>query len=89
MFSRLQSELHAVVEELETLLAGTKPRTAHPGLRGGERVWKEEALEKGREKSDGQPDRHGNCFERQRWATSERLGGAHTGFSEREDTILN
>ena len=28
-------------------------------------------------------------FERQRWGTSERQGGAHMGFSERIYTILN
>ena len=36
-----------------------------------------------------QSDEHWNRFKDNAGVTSERLGGAHTGFSERTDSILN
>ena len=49
---------------------------------------KEETLERTRE-GHRQSDEHWNRFKGNVEETSERLGGAHIGFSERIDTILN
>ena len=80
------------VEELETLTARTKPRTSHHRLPGGERRGKRKRytifLERTRE-GHRQSDKHWNCFKGNVGGTSERGGGAHMGFSERMDTILN
>ena len=36
-----------------------------------------------------QSEKHWNRFKDNVWETSEKRGGAHMGFSERIDTILN
>ena len=82
------------VEELETLPVGIKPRTSHfrspGGKRETERERKEEQalddifLERAR------TDHRQTAQQRATRATSERrAGGAHMGFTERVDTILN
>ena len=63
-----------------------------PSIAWRREAWKEEALDdlplKGRE-GHRQSDKHWNCFKGNAGETSERRGGAHMGFSERIDTILN
>ena len=61
---------------------GTKPRTSHQRSSGGERPWKEEMLH---ERGLSSVRRIlGTLGE-----TCERRDGAHMGFSERINTILN
>ena len=68
------------VEKLETLPAGTKPRTSHHRSPGGERRGKI-FLERTRE-SHRQSGEHWNRFKGNVGETSERRHGAHMGFSE-------
>ena len=56
--------------------------------RGEERGSARRCSFKGRE-GHRQPDEHWNCFKGNPWETSERRDGAHMGFSERINTILN
>jgi len=80
------------VEELETLPAGTKPRTSHYQSleeRGMERGSARQSSLKGRERAIVRPTNIGNHFKGNVREASERRGGAHTGFSEHTDTILN
>ena len=81
-------------EKLETLPAGTKPRTSHIRSPGGERRGKRkrETIFLERTTDDHrQWDEHWNCFKGNVGGISERRGGAHNcmGFYERMDTILN
>ena len=70
---------------------GTKPRISHHWSPGEERCWKRKRwtifLERTRE-AYRQSDKQWNRFKDNVGETSERRGGAHTGFSERIDTIL-
>ena len=57
-------------------------------------AWKEEALDdhswlQRTREGHRQSDEHWNRFKGDAGETSERRGGAHMGFSERRDTILN
>ena len=80
------------VEKLETLPAGTKPRTSHHWSPEGERRGKREHqtvfLERTRD-GHRESDDHWNRFKGDVGETSERRGGAHMDFSESMDTILN
>ena len=71
---------------------GTKPRrTSHFRSPGGEwrgkRKRQKNFLERTRE-VHRQSDEHWNCFKGNFGDTFERRGGAHMGFPERIDTIL-
>ena len=63
-------------------------RTSDTKLNATRDALKEEALERTRE-SHRQSDEHWNRFKGNLEETSERRVGAHMGFSERIDTILN
>ena len=79
------------VEELETLPAGSKPRTSHCRSPGGERRGgkKRQTIFLERTREDyRQSDEHWNRSKGYIEKTSERRGGAHMGFSECKD-ILN
>ena len=69
------------VEELETLPAGTKPRTLHHWSPGGERRGKRKPqiifFDRTRE-GYCQPDKHWNRFKGNIGQTSERQGGVHS-----------
>jgi len=69
------------VEKLETLPAGTKPRTSHHWSHGGERLWKRK-----RETIFLERTRESHRHQTNIGTVSERRGGAHMGISER---ILN
>ena len=78
--------------DTEKLPAGTKPRTSHRRSPGGEKRRKRtrsaifsEMTRKGHRQSD----QHWNGFKGNIGETLERRGGAHMGFPERIDTILN
>ena len=81
------------VEELETLPAGTKPRTSHHQSPRAERHRKRKHetifFERTRE-GHCQSDEHWNHFKVNAGKTSERQGGVHVGFSKPKctDTIL-
>ena len=62
---------------------GTKPRTPHHRS-----AWRREEAKVTRE-GHRQSDEQWNCFKSNVGKTSERRGGAHMGFSDRIDTILN
>ena len=74
------------------LVLGTKPRTSHHRSPGGDRRGERKGytifLERTRE-GDPQSDEHWNRFKGDVGETSERRGGAHMGFAEHIDTILN
>ena len=74
--------------------SGCSSRKSHRRSPGGEREWKEEALnDLPREDEKGPSSIRPTLelFERQHWGeTPERLGGAHNmGFPERIDTSLS
>ena len=80
------------VEELETLPAGTKPRTSHHRSPGGERRGKRKRYTiflKRRSDGHRQSDEHCDCFKGNVGETSERLGGAHMFFSSASIPSLN
>ena len=80
------------VEELETLPAGTEPRTSHHGSPGGERRRPRQRptifLERAR-KGHRQSDQLWNCFKGNVGETPERRGGSHMGLPELIDTTWN
>ena len=81
------------VEELETLPSVTMPGISHSQSPGGERRGKRKLrstifLKRTRE-GHRQSDEHWNCFLGNARGTSERRDGAHMGFSEHKDTLLN
>ena len=93
---RLASRKTSSVEELETLHAATKTRTPshHRSPGGGERRRKGkrstiflERMRKGHRLATSPTLEL--CFKGNIRETSERRGGAHMGFLERIDTILN
>ena len=80
------------VEDLETLPAGSKPRTSHHRSPGGERRWKKEALDDlpwKDERGCSSIRRTLEPFKGNFGKTSERRAEAHMDFSERIYTILN
>ena len=72
---------------------GHKARRITPSIAWRREAWKEEALDDlpwQDERGPSSVRRILEPFQRQRWGkTSEKRGGAHTGFSERIDTTLN
>ena len=80
------------VEELETLPAGTEPRTSHHGSPGGERRRPRQRptifLERAR-KGHRQSDQLWNCFKGNVGETPERRGGSHMDLPERIYTTWN
>ena len=74
-YLRAQSQGHHTIDRLEErgLERGSARRSSLKRTREGHR----------------QSDEHWNRFEGNVGETSERQGGAHVGFSERIDTILN
>ena len=81
------------VEELETLLAGHKSQGYHTIDRLEERSVQRGSARrsslKGRGPSSVRQILYWNCFKCDGGETSDRRDGAHTGFSERIETILN
>ena len=80
------------VEELETLLAGTEPRTSHRRHAWRREAWKEKALGdflERRRMGHHQSDEHRIRFKDRAGETSGRQDGALMGFSERVRTVLN
>ena len=87
-----ESEVFWSAEELETVPVDTKPRTPHHWSPGGERRGQRKHwmifLERTRE-GHRRSDEHWNRSKDDVGGTSERRRGAHMGFSERIDTLLN
>ena len=71
---------------------GQKAKAITPSIAWRREAWKEKALDDLPWKDETGPSsirRTLEPFQRQRRKTSERQGGAHMGFSERTDAILN
>ena len=80
------------VVELQTLPAGTEPRTSHHWSSGEERLRKRQQSQtylKRTRVGYFQSEQHWNFFEGNIGKTSERQGDAHVGFPECVDAILN
>ena len=91
--SKLPSQMACVseelkCEELETLPAGTVPRTSHYRSPGGENGGHRKRSTIFRERMwESQSHEHSDCFKGNVGETAERRCGAHMGFLEHVDTI--
>ena len=77
------------VEKLETLPAGTKPRTSHHRSPGGERRKKRKRWTIFLERDIVNQTNTETVSKVTLGKTSQKRGGAHMSFSKRIDTILN
>ena len=70
---------------------GYKAKDITPSIAWRGEAWKEEALDDRpwKDKKGQSSVEHWNCFKSNIGETSERRGGAHMGFSNRVDAILN